>query len=94
MYHTRLQVSSLLVVYNAFMNAVDRSDQRNSWHTTMWREKRVFKSLLTFAFETILQNAFSVAQKIEPSDVRFVDFKQKVAVQLVTPKLQRLQNNF
>lgn len=93
MHSAGLQVTSLLVACKAFMNAVDLFDQQRLFNPTMWREKRVFMSLLTFALDTALQNAFIIAQRIEPTDVRFVDFKRRVDVQIVTPRLQCHQNS-
>lgn len=92
MHHTRLQVPSLLVAHKAFMNTVCRFDKQRLFHPIMRLENRISTSLLNFALDSILHNTFAVLHKIEPTDFCFAEFKRRVAIQLVTPELQRRQN--
>lgn len=94
MHCTGPQVPSLLVPYNAFMNAFDRFYQQRSCPPTMWLYKCIAMSLLPFSLDTTLQNAFSIAQKKEPTDIGLKEFKRKAPVQLVRPELLSRQNSF
>ncbi|OWY91597.1 hypothetical protein PHMEG_00039753 [Phytophthora megakarya] len=75
------------------MNGVDRVDQLRSTNPMRRKEKRLSMSILTWALDLALINAFSLYKKIAgpaATCAKLRDFKRKVAEQLTTVQRERL----
>ena len=60
MNRTIFKTPAIIVAYNAFMNAVDRSDQKRSTNPTCRREKRAVMSLFTWILDIAVNNAVCI----------------------------------
>jgi hypothetical protein len=81
---TELKFPVAIVVYNLFMNSVDRFDQMRATNISARQEKRVPMFLFTFLLDASIHSAFALLKEIDPekaSDMK--EFKRTVAAQLV-----------
>ncbi|KAG6943184.1 hypothetical protein JG688_00017736 [Phytophthora aleatoria] len=94
MHRKTFQVSAMIVAYNLFMNGVDRVDQLRSTNPIRRKEKRLSISILTWALDLALINAFSLLNKVTgpaAKKVKLREFKQHVAEQLTSVQRARME---
>jgi Transposase IS4 len=83
---TTLQVPSVIVAYNIFMNSVDRFDQMRSTNITARREKQLTMSIFTFLLDASTHNAFALMKELQPNyKGSLMDFKQQLCESLTMP---------
>jgi hypothetical protein len=85
---TPFPVPAPIIVYNAFMNAVDWMDQVRSTLRTQRREKRVHMSVFTYLLDLSMSQAYSVYNMLKEkatSKHSYFNFKRRICEQLVTP---------
>jgi hypothetical protein len=78
-----------IVMYNMFMNGVDRMDQYHSTLPTQRKELRLHMTTFRFLLDLAVSQAYAIHQKCSEDDrtshMTFFNFKQKVCELLVTP---------
>jgi hypothetical protein len=80
----------MIVAYNAFMSGVDCLDQKRATNATKRREKKVYMSIFTYVLDLACPSSFFIcinARKNKGHEklFKFVEFKQQIAQDLVTP---------
>ncbi|OWZ04679.1 hypothetical protein PHMEG_00023377 [Phytophthora megakarya] len=93
LHRRRFQVPAIIVAYNLFMNGVDRVDQLRSTNPIRRKEKRLSMSILTWAIDLALINAFSLFKKVAGSAATRVtlrEFKRRVAEKLTAVQRSRM----
>ena len=94
MKHTRFMVPVLIVVYNMFMNAVDRFDQKRAACAILWKEMRVSQSIFTWILDAACINANALRRIIDPGDViDLPEFKRRVALDFVMAYMRKTGGN-
>lgn len=81
-----LQVPSIVVAYNLFMNAVDRFDQLRSIAPMTHCERGVTMSMLTFVMDVWIINAHAILNAIRTpgeSIIGIGEMKERIVAQLV-----------
>uniref|UniRef100_H3GEE4 PiggyBac transposable element-derived protein domain-containing protein n=1 Tax=Phytophthora ramorum TaxID=164328 RepID=H3GEE4_PHYRM len=94
MHRQTFRVPSMVVAYNLFMNGVDRVGQLRSTNPIRRKEKRLSMSILTWALDLALINAFTLLKKVAGEDATRVtlrDFKQRVAEKLTAVQRVRVE---
>lgn len=92
MHRKTFQVPAVIVAYNLFMNGVDRVDQLRSTNPIRRKEKRLSMSILTWALDLALINAFALFKKVAgvaAQRVTLREFKRRVADKLTTVQQAR-----
>lgn len=90
------QVPAAVVAYNLFMNGVDRVDPLRSTNPIRGKEKRLSMSILTWAIDLALINAFALFQKVAgpgASRVTLREFKRRVAEKLTDVQRARMEKS-
>ncbi|POM75332.1 LOW QUALITY PROTEIN: Hypothetical protein PHPALM_7578 [Phytophthora palmivora] len=85
MHRKTFQVPAMIVAYNLFMNGVDRVDQLRSTNPIRRKERHLSISILTWALDLALINAFSLFRKVvgdASARVSLREFKRRVAEKL------------
>ncbi|GMF49481.1 unnamed protein product [Phytophthora fragariaefolia] len=94
MHRKTIHVPAIIVAYNLFMNAVDRVDQLRRTNLIRRKERRLSMSILTWALDLALINAFSLFRKVAcnaTTRVTLHAFKRRVAEKLTSVQRSRRQ---
>lgn len=86
LHRTEFMAPARVVVYNTYMNAVDRMDQHRSTNPTRRREKRLSMTIFSLIIDLAVHNAFALYKVIDPTGILgYQDFKREIAIGLLTP---------
>ena len=88
-------VPAPIVVYNLFMNGVDRFDQLRSTNPCQRKEMRVTMTMFTYLIDAAIQNAFTIHSMIdtEQSFDCLREFKRSLSMDLVGPWVEHVKSS-
>ena len=89
MYRTTFLVPALVVVYNIFMNGVDRFDQKRSTIPVLRKEMKVSMSIFTWILNAACINANTMCSVTSGDDLELIEFKRRISIEFVRPLIMR-----
>ena len=87
MHRTNIRTPAIIIVYNNFMNSVDRLDHLRSSNPTRRREKRLCMSVFTYMMDLACINVYAIFKEVTDKEtyksVSFKEFKRTVCEEFV-----------
>ena len=94
MMRSRFWVPVMIVVYNMFMNAVDRFDQKRAACAILRKEMRVYQSTFTWILDAACINANALRTILQPGDeIDLPEFKRRIALDVVSVYVKKTGGN-